>query len=59
MLVIKAGIHIVLTRKANREDPHQAVSSEAVRSGSALFVTALGRQLVSKFQNIYRNLAVI
>ena len=35
--VIRAGIHKMLVRTANREDPDQTASSEAVRSGSALF----------------------
>ena len=38
MLVIKSGIHKMLVRIANREDPDQTASSEAVWSGSALFV---------------------
>ena len=38
MLVIKAGIHKMLFRIANSEDPDQTASSEAVWSGSALFV---------------------
>ena len=38
MLGIKAGIHKLLVRIANREDPDQTASSEAVWSGSALFV---------------------
>ena len=38
MLVIKAGIHKMHVRIANREDPDQTASSEAVWSGSALFV---------------------
>ena len=47
ILVIRAGIHKMLVRIANRVDPDQTTSSEAVRSGSALFVKALfGRQLV-------------
>ena len=29
MLVIKAGIHKILVRIANREDPDQTISSEA------------------------------
>ena len=37
MLVIRAGTHKVLVRIANREDPDQTASSEAVLSGSALF----------------------
>ena len=37
MLVIKAGIHQMLVRIPNREDPDQTASSEAVSSGSALF----------------------
>ena len=47
MLVFRAGIHIMLLRIANREDPDQTALSEAVWSGSALFVYAFfGRQLV-------------
>ena len=38
MLVIMADIHKMLVRIANREDPDQTASSEAVWSGSALFV---------------------
>ena len=38
MLVIRAGIYNVLVRKANREDPDQTASSEAVWSASTLFV---------------------
>ena len=38
LLVIKAGIHKMLVRKANREDPDQTASSEAVWFGSALSV---------------------
>ena len=38
MLVFRAGSHKMLIRKANREDPDQTASSEAVWSGSALFV---------------------
>ena len=38
MLVIRAGIHNILVRKANREDLDQTVSLEAVWSGPALFV---------------------
>ena len=30
MLVIKVGIHMMLVRKANREDPDQTASEEAV-----------------------------
>ena len=40
MLATKAGIHTMLVRIANSEDPDQTVSSEAVLSGSALFVLA-------------------
>ena len=36
MLVSKAGIHKILVRIANREDPGQTASEEAVRSGSPL-----------------------
>ena len=38
MLVIMAGIYQMLVRIANREDPDQTASSEAVWSGSALLV---------------------
>ena len=49
MLVkIRAGNHNMLARIANREDPEQTASSEAVWSGSALFVSLLDRQLVFK-----------
>ena len=41
MLVIKAGIHKMFGRIANREDPDQIASSEAVWSGSALFANVL------------------
>ena len=40
MLVFRAGIHKSLVRIANREDPDLTAYSEAVRSGSALFVQA-------------------
>ena len=39
MLFIRDGIHKILVRIANREDPDQTASSEAVLSGSALFVS--------------------
>ena len=39
MLVIRAGIHKMLVRVANREDTDQT-TKEAVWSGSALFVYA-------------------
>ena len=38
MLVFRARIHKFLVRLANREDPDQTAFSEAVWSGSALFV---------------------
>ena len=38
MWVIKARIHKMLVRIANREDADQTASSEVVRSGCALFV---------------------
>ena len=38
MLVIRAGIHQMFVRIANREDSDQTASEEAVGSGSALFV---------------------
>ena len=40
VLVLRAGINKMLNRIASREDPDQTASSEAVRSGSALFVFA-------------------
>ena len=45
-----AGILKMLARKANREDPDQTASEEAVWSGSALFVYAfLAGNKCSKF----------
>ena len=38
--MIKAGIHKMLVRIANWEDPDQTASAEAVWSRSALFVSA-------------------
>ena len=38
MLVISAGIHKILVRVANKEDPNQ--TAEAVWSGSAQFVNS-------------------
>ena len=44
---IRAGIHKMLVRIANREDPDQTASSEAVGSGPALFCLGFfGRQLI-------------
>ena len=40
MLVFRAGIQTMDIRIANREDPDQTASSEAVWYGSALFVLA-------------------
>ena len=40
MLVIRAGSHKMLFKIVNKEDPDQTASSEAVISGSALFVYA-------------------
>ena len=40
MLLIRAGIHKMLVRIANREDPNQTASSEAVWFVSAYFVWA-------------------
>ena len=55
MVVIRAGIQKMLARIANREDPDQTASSEAVRSGSSLFVKAfLAGNKYSKFKNVYR-----
>ena len=53
LFVIRAGIHKVLVRKANREDPDHTAYSEAVRSGSALFVLAFtASNYCLKFKNI-------
>ena len=41
MLAIRAGIHKILVRIANREDPDKTASSEAVWSGSKLFAQAI------------------
>ena len=41
-----AWTHKMLARKANREDPDQTASLEAVWSGSALFVYFWSRQLL-------------
>ena len=38
MLISRAGIHKIIVKIANREDPDQTASSEAVWSGYALFV---------------------
>ena len=38
MLVIRTAIRKIFVKKTNREDPDQTASSEAVRSGTALFV---------------------
>ena len=38
ILVTRAGIHKILVRLADMEDPDQTASSEAVISGSALFI---------------------
>ena len=38
ILVIQNEIHKLLVRIVNREEPDQTASSEAVLSGSALFV---------------------
>ena len=38
MLFIRAGIHKMIVRKANREDIDQTASLEAVWSRSAMFV---------------------
>ena len=40
MFVTRAEIHKMLVKIANREDPDQTASSEAVSSRSALFVYA-------------------
>ena len=50
----------MLVRTANREDLDQTASSEAVRSGSALFVYALlaTKFKCSKFYNIYRSVHI-
>ena len=44
MFVFRVGIHKLLVRIANMEDPEQTASEEPVWSGSALFV----RQLLFK-----------
>ena len=50
MLVSRIGIHKMLVRIANREDPDQTASEEAVLSGSALLVKAfLAGSFKSKF----------
>ena len=54
MLVIMARIYKMFVRKANREDPDQTASSEAVWSGSALFVWAF-LVLVSNLTLIFRS----
>ena len=46
LLVIRAGIHQMPVRIANREDPDQTASSEAVWSVSALFFRPLWKKLV-------------
>ena len=38
MLIFNAGIHKMLVRIANGEDPDQTASSEAIWAGSPLFV---------------------
>ena len=49
MFVFRTESHNMLVRTANREDPDQTASEEAVWSGSTLFVHAFfGRQLVFK-----------
>ena len=53
MLIFRAGTHKMLVRISYREDPDQTASSEAVCSGSALFVKAF---FGSKFSNIYHKL---
>ena len=40
MWAFRAEIHKIFGRVANKEDPDQTASSEAVLSGSALFVCA-------------------
>ena len=40
MSAIRVRIHKMLIRLANREDPDQTASAEAISSGSALFVKA-------------------
>ena len=50
MLFIRTEIHKMLVRIANREEPDQTASPEAVWSGSALFVsTFLAGKLCPKF----------
>ena len=51
MFVFRSGIHKIAVIITNREGPDQTASSEAVLSGSALFVKAClaRRQLVVFF----------
>ena len=46
MLVIMAEIHKMLVRIANREDPDETASLEAVWSRSALFLLVRSLQLM-------------
>ena len=48
MMVIRAGIYKILVRIANKEDPDQTASSEAVWFWSTLFVYAF---LAGNFNN--------
>ena len=48
VVVITSGIHIMLVRIANREDPDQTASSEAVWSGSAVCLGLFAWLLVFK-----------
>ena len=57
MFVFRATIHKMLIRIANREDPDQTASSEAVQSGSAVVcLDLLSSNWCSKFKNIFRTL---
>ena len=50
MLAFRTGVHRLLVRIANREDPDQTASSEAVCSGPTLFVLAfLAEELSVEF----------
>ena len=48
-----AGIHKMLVRIANREDPDQTASSKAVWSGSALFVWQLVFSILEHLPYLY------
>ena len=50
MLVCRAGIHQMLVRMVNREDPDQTASSEAIWSGPAQFVTDQDNDILTFLQ---------